>query len=458
MLGSVDRWPRGVLTAHMLVDEARRRRIMGLALPIIGGMVSQNVLNLVDTAMVGRLGDDALAGVGLGSFVNFMCIAFVTGMSTGVQATAARRKGEGRTAEMAVPLNGGLLLAALIAVPASAVLIWLAPAAFPLVASDPEVARLGTDYLQVRLGAMVAVGMNFAFRGYWNAVELSRLYLRTLVVMHAVNIALNWLLIFGNLGFPEMGVRGAALGTAISTYVGTAMYVSLGLSHARSAGFLRAIPTRREVLGMLRLAGPAGLQNFLFAAGMTVFFKIVGMVGTRELAAANVLVNLMLVALLPAMGFGLAAASLVGQALGRGDPDDARRWGWDVVRLAGVTLLLLAMPALVAPRLLLGLFLVDPETLEVAVGPLRLIAATLPFEALGMVLLNALFGAGATATVMVVSVGVQWLLQLPLVYLAGVRLGLGFFAIYVVLQGARGLQAGILAGIWRRGGWARTKV
>ncbi len=431
---------------------------MGLALPIIGGMVSQNVLNLVDTAMVGQLGDAALAGVGLGSFVNFMAIAFITGMSSGVQATAARRKGEGRHGETAVALNGGLLLAAILAVPASALLIWQTPSFFPAIADDPEVARLGGDYLQYRLVAMLAVGMNFAFRGYWNAVDLSRLYLRTLLVMHVVNIALNYVLIFGHFGFPALGVVGAGIGTAVSTFVGTAMYFALGLRHARAGGFLHGLPSRSDLKGMIRLAAPAGLQQLLFATGMTVFMKMVGMVGVQELAATNVLTNLMLVALLPCIGFGLGAASLVGQALGRGDESDAHRWGWDVVKLAVVAMGALALPALVVPELLLAPFITNPETMALAVAPLRLIGATLGFEAVAMVLLNALLGAGASRSVMQVSVGLQWLVQLPLVYLVGPHLGLGLLAIYVAQGGVRVLQSFVFAAIWRRRRWAQIEV
>lgn len=441
-----------------MIETARRRRITGLALPIIGGMVSQNVLNLVDTAMVGSLGDAALAGVGLGSFVNFMATAFITGMAAGVQAMAARRVGQGRESESAVPLNGGLLLAAALAIPSSVVLVLLAPTIFPLLEDDPAVVADGTIYLQMRLTAMLAVGMNFAFRGYWNAVDRSKLYLRTLLVMHVTNIALNYVLIFGKLGMPELGVMGAGIGTAASTFVGTVYYFVLGRRHARDAGFLSGLPDRTTLGQMLRLSVPAGLQQFFFAAGMTVFFILVGMVGTQELAAANVLVNLMLVAILPGLGFGIAAASLVGQALGRGDHADARQWGWDVVKIAALTMGVLALPALVVPDLLLAPFIHNPDTLALAEGPLRLVAATLAIEAVGMVLLNALLGAGDSRIVMVVSIGIQWFVQLPLVWFVGPWAGGGLIAIFAVYMGARVGLAGVFATIWARGAWGRIEV
>ena len=440
------------------MDRARLRRILSLSLPIIGGMVSQNVLNLVDTAMVGELGDAALAATGMGSFANFVSIAFITGMSSGVQAMVSRRKGEGRDGEVAVPLNGGLLIAVCLAVPWSLLLYQLAPAFFPLLIDDPAVQAIGIPYYRVRLLAMAAVGMNFAFRGYWNGVSRSGMYLGTLVVMHATNIALNWVLIFGNLGAPAMGAVGAGLASAISTGVGTLVYIALALRHARDGGFMSGLPDLATLKTMLRLAIPAGIQQELFAAGYLAFFWIVGRVGTSELAAANVLLTITLVAILPGLGFGLGATSLVGQALGRGDPDDARRWGWDVVKVAVVVMGALGLPMLLAPDPILGVFLENPETRAMAAPALRIVGATICFDAVGMVLLNALLGAGAARTVMVVGVGFQWLLGLPLVYLAGPHLGLGLTAIWASQVGWRSLQAGVFAALWQRGRWASIKV
>jgi putative MATE family efflux protein len=442
----------------LLPAPERRARILGLALPIVGGMISQNILNLVDTWFVGHLGDQALAAVGIGSFANFMAIAFITGLSTGVQAMASRRLGEGRETETAVPLNGGLLLALVIGLPWMLLLLWGAPVIFSVLVDDAGVSELGTGYFQARLLAVIAVGSNFAFRGYWNGVNLSRLYMRTLLVMHACNISLNWALIFGNAGFPELGTTGAGLGTAISTWIGTVYYIAQAWGRARGNGFLSAIPSAETLRTMLRVALPAGIQQFLFATGMTIFFWIVGQVGTRELAASNVLLNLMLVAVLPGLGFGLAAASLVGQSLGAGNPDDARRWGWDVARMAAITVGLLAIPGILRPDLLLTPFLKSPETLALAREPLRIIAIALPIDAIGMVLMNGLMGAGDSRRSMVVSVTVQWAIGLPLIYLVGVPLGLGLTAVWMVNQGYRLLQSGVYVALWRGGRWARIDV
>src|SRR5690606_23175024 len=182
----------------------------------------------------------------------------------------SRRLGEGNVGETAVALNGALLLALLLGLPMSLGLHFAVPHVFPVLNPDPAVVEQGVPYLQARILAMVAVGMNFSFRGYWNGVNLSKLYLRTLLVMHAANITLNWVLIFGHLGAPAMGAVGAGVASAIATYVGTAYYVILGLRHARQGGFLRRLPDADGMRVIGRLALPNAFQQLFFALGFNV--------------------------------------------------------------------------------------------------------------------------------------------------------------------------------------------
>lgn len=439
----------------------RIRRIGGIAGPIVAGMVSQNVLTLVDTAMVGSLGADALAAVTSAGFLQYTLIALMMGLSSGVQAMAARRYGaaEGGTdTRSAEALDTGLVIAIAVGLPIGA-LAWLAaPALYPLVHDDPGVVAEAVPYLRARLLAAVAVGMNLSFRGYWNAVDRSRLYMNTLVVMHAANIVLSYLLIFGVAGFPALGAEGAGLGTTLSTWLGTALYLAMGWRHARPAGFLHHVPTLAEVRQLGRLIVPASVQQLLFALGITVLFTIIGTLGTSAVAAAGVLINVSLVAFLPAMALGMAAASLVGQALGHGDPEDAYRWGWDVVGVALVLLLVLGLPMWLTPDLLLTPFLRDAEPLALARPALRIVGVTLAFEAVGLVLMQALLGAGAARTVMLVSTSLQWGLFLPAAYVVGPVLGGSLVDIWMVQAVQRGLQASVFAALWVRRGWARIVV
>lgn len=442
----------------MLPTRERRAQILSLALPIIGGMMSQNVMNLVDTAMVGRLGTEALAGVGIASFANFVSQAFIMGLGTGVQAMAARRVGEGRDGERAVPLNGGILLAGAIGLPLSCVLFLAAPALFPLLVGDAAVVEQGVPYLQARLVAVAAVGVNFSFRGYWNAVGLARLYMRTLIAMHVLNIGASYVLVFGALGLPALGTAGAGIGTAFATWMGAGSYFVLGLRHARSGGFLSRPPERKTLVSLLRLSVPTGVQQLFFAAGMLTLSTIVGKVGTAELAASHVLINLMLVAILPGIGFGLATATLVGQALGRRDVADATRWGWDVARLAAVVMSVVALPLLLFPDAVLSLLTDAATTRDAARVPLQIFAATVCVEALRLVLQNALLGAGDSRRVMWVSIGLQWGFFLPVAYLLGPVWGCGLVEIWIA-QVVYGIaQAWVFARLWRQGAWARIEL
>jgi putative MATE family efflux protein len=440
------------------MDPTRRNRIFGLALPIIGGMVSQNLLNIVDTAMVGFLGDAALAAVGLGGFVVFMCQALILGISTGVQSSAARRKGEGNPERAAAILNAALLLVLVVAPIFSLILIQLAEPVFPFLNSDPAVIERGVPYIEWRLGAIVFVGMNFAFRGYWNALDLSRLYMTTLIIMHASNIFLNYVLIFGNFGAPALGVTGAGMASAMSMGIGTFVYFYLGWKHIRKDGFLRCMATRAETVSLIRISIPSGLQQLFFAAGLVAMFWIIGRIGTSSLAAANVLVTVLLFAILPGLGLGLACATLVGQALGKRKPEDAYQWAFDVAKVTVILLTILGLPMWLVPDLVSSIFIHEEATRDLARWPMRIMGLTMPIEAIGFAFMHGMLGAGDARRVMQVSIGTQWLLFLPLAFVLGPFLGYGLIAVWLWQGITRALQSWLFFTMWRSRKWQHIEV
>jgi len=441
-----------------VTQSERYRHIWSIALPIIGGMMSQNILNLVDAAMVGHLGTAQLAAVGLASFINFVAAAAFMGLSAGVQAMVSRRMGEGRKQEAANPLNGALITILVIATPVSIALILSAETLLQWLNSDPEVVAFGSEYLQVRLAAIMFVGMNFCFRGYWSAIKRTGFYLRTLLIVHTLNILLNYVLIFGRWGMPELGVQGAGLGTAIAMMTGTLIYTYLALKHTRDFGFGLHLPKRETLATVIRISIPSSIQQLFFALGFTTLFWIVGQVGTQELAAANVLTNLTLVAILPCIAFGISSATLVGHALGEEKPQDAYRWAWDTVKIAMLVVFFIGLPMIFVPHAILSLFLHQPEALNVAVLPLRLVGLGIMIDAIGLVLMNSLQGAGATKTTLSVSLIMQWLIFLPLAYLAGPVAGWGLTAIWVIQFVYRAIQAAIYAWIWNKRQWTLIKL
>jgi MATE family multidrug resistance protein len=287
---------------------------------------------------------------------------------------------------------------------------------------------------------------------------LSRVYMQTLIIMHACNIILNYALIFGHFGAPALGVTGAGMASAISMSIGTLVYMFLGFRHVAEGCFLRCMATRAETLSLVRVSIPAGLQQFFFAAGLVVMFWIIGQIGTPELAAANVLVTVLLFAILPGLALGIACATLVGQALGKRDPDDAYQWTFDVAKLTVVLLTVLGLPMLMVPDLVSSIFIHESTTRDLARWPMRLMGLTLPIEAVGFAFMHGMLGAGDARRVMLVSIGTQWLLFLPLAFVIGPVLGYGLIGVWVWQGVTRATQSWLFLSMWRGRGWQKIEV
>lgn len=424
--------------------------LFALAFPIIAGMTSQNIFNLVDTYMVGYLGAEALAAVGLSNNLNFMCIAFITGLSAGVQAMTAWRKGGGDMDTAAVPLNGGILLCLVLGVPLSVMVFFATPGMFQILTPDPEVIDHAVPYFEARAFGMVALGLNFAYRGFWNGISMAKVYMHTLIVMNIANIILNYVLIFGHWGVPALGTQGAGIGTTLSAWIGVAFYAVQARARVSDCGYLKVRPARAEISKLLSLSLPVSIQQLFFAMGLTVYFWIIGRVGSEELAISNVMLNISLVMILPCLGLGMASASLVGQRLGAGEPDNARHWGWYTSRASVVMATSLALPVALWPEPLLAMFLHDPHLVTQGVLPLRIMLASLILDAVANVLNNSLNGAGRTRLTSLVGISTQWGINLPVAYAAVVYWGGGLVAIWVIFGLYRAIVSILYALVWWR--------
>ena len=445
-------------TLTLTPDRQRLNAILKLGLPIILGMLSQSLLNLVDTAMVGSLGGDALAGVGVGGYATFMVIALMMGLSSGVQAMVARRHGEGRLEEKAVPLNGGLLISLLAATPLTLLCLHYSDWIIALISDDPAVMAVAVPYFDYRVLAIVAVGFNLSFRGYWNGINQSLRYLRVLIFTHLFNVLISYGLIFGAFGLPELGAAGAGLGTSLALFAGALVYFIMTLRQARSRGFLRSLPDRHSFTSLLRLSVPNSLQQFMFASSVTVLFWIIAKLGTQELAIAHVLTHLSLFLILPAVGLGMAATTLVSHALGQNDQDQACRWGWDTAKVATVIVILLSLPLWLLPEQILGIFISEPDLIEQALWPLRITCLAICIDVAAIVFTQAMLGAGANRTVMLVTLFGQWGLYLPLAWLLGPTLGGGLIAIWLVQLLHRGLSSLLLGYLWSKRHWSNIRL
>lgn len=451
-----------------LLDPALSRQVARLALPVVISQLSQTVVGMVDTMMVGRLGVVPLAATGLAGLAVWMVMGAFGHLATGTQILASRRTGQENHAAagraLASALQAGLPLGLLLMV----LLHWLYPLYYGLVLQGPAdpLYEPCLSYTLWRITGLVPFVIISALRGFFNGVGDTRQHMRVAIFINLVHIPLNILLIWGKLGLPAMGVAGAGLSAALSTTAGAGYF----LWRAYRAGLrsrwdfhwgmvLKRAARPEEGPGhVLRLAAPASAQSFLVLAGFTFFIAMMRHVGTLETAATNVVFTVLSFSFMPGFGIGIAASTLIGQLLGAGQPEEARRAGWEAQKLGMVMMSLLGLLFLTFPDPLLRLFTTDPAVIEVSRLPLRLLGCFQTIDALGMTTAGCLEGAGLTAHVMRVDVGLNWLLFLPLSATIIFVWGGGMLAAFSALAIYLSAYALLLQREYRRGRWMERVV
>lgn len=436
---------------------SRYLQILSLGLPITAGMLSQSLLSLVDTAMVASLNDaSALAAVGVGSYANYLAVALVIGLSVGVQTLVARQKGQGNISALALPLNSGLLLALIVGTLLTILFYTFSETLIRLINNTPAVQEIGVDYFQWRALGILALGINFAFRGYWNGISQSMVYLKVLIFIQLANVLVSYGLIFGQFGMPELGAPGSGLGTTIALYLGAITYWFITQRHAKDKGFLSSCKSH-QVSAIVHLALPNSIQHFFVAMGIVIYYWLLGKVSLEAVAVGHALINISLFIMLPANGQGMAATTLVSQALGKNNINDAYQWGWDSVKVSALLLFFLGLPLIFYAPQILSLFTPDdPALLQLGVLPLQLTGASAVLQAVSITLSQSLLGAGANRQVMFYSLAIQWLLSLPLAAFVGLTLGYGLLGFWIVQVIEKVISASVFAMLWKRQHWAKT--
>jgi putative MATE family efflux protein len=434
----------------MIVPWARAKIVFGLSLPVALVLLAQTLMSLISIAMVSHLGSAAVAGIGIASALLWMLMAILFGIDAGAQALVARRIGAGETCLAGRTVNDALAIA-IVAGPFLALLGYLAgPGLLRLIADDAAVVGQASHFLDGALPMLPVLGASFAFSAYWNGSGKPRYAFLVTAVQLPCSALLGYLLIFGPVGLPRLEMLGAGLGLTLAALVALAVHLLLA---SRIAGFLSTRPSWPGARAILKIGLPVGVQQCLVYLGMMALFAIVGLIGPGEVAAMNVVNSMMLLSILPASGMGIAAATLVGAALGRGDAADATRWGWDVARLGALGFLVPGLVIALAPRDVLGLFIADRPTIDFAAAPLAILAVGTSVDAFGRILGFAMRGAGATRLVTAVGFALQWGVQLPLSWLVGVHLGLGLTGMAISRLALFAVEATCLTMMWRNGFW-----
>lgn len=424
----------------------RLKTLSAQAWPAIAALVVQNALGVITTALVGRLGDAALAGVGIATALFSILLALLFGLDAAIQTLVAHRLGAGRPAEAGRALRRGLAVSGVLGLALMAAAYAAAPAVMPLAAHDPATARAGQAFLAGFAPLLPVLGLNMAFAAYWYGAGRPGRALLVTLAQTPVHALLCWALAFGPAGLPALGPFGAGLGASLAAAFALILHIVL----AWRAPGLRERGAGRDLGEMARIGLPISLQQSLYYVGLTLAFAVIARIGVAQLAAVSAINTLALVGAFAAGGVGTAAASQVSAALGRGDPGAARAWGWLSAGFAAAILAPFAAGLLLFPEPALRLFLHDPATVALAVAPTRLMALSLCVTGVSTVLGYTLRGAGSTAAASLLGFANQWLIHLPFSWWVGVRLGYGLTGVLAVLTLSGVAQAALLALLWSR--------
>ena len=271
----------------------------------------------------------------------------------------------------------------------------------------------------------------------------------SIVSLSAATVFFNYVLIFGHFGAPAMGTAGAGLGSTLAVLVGLLINVWFAIRFATANGFLKSLANPEEFTLMLAIAWPESVRQLMFSAGVVLIYVLIGWLGTAELAAFHVIISICMVAYMPHIGLGGAATTLVGEAHGRGDAYDAKRWGWQVSWVALIVFMVPAVVVVALPVIVLEWFGLAESTLLMAVMPLQIAVLAHVFDGSGKVLAAALVGVGATTVAMRLTLLPQWLFLLPALALV-VCLDAGLLAAMSVFLIATLTTAVLFAVAWHR--------
>ena len=421
---------------RILLKKELSAKVWRLAGPVLLGMISQTLMGVIDTAMVGRLGPAELAATGLGGLLTWLVMGTLGGLNMGVQAITARRTGEGETNAAGRVLDNGLVIAFFVGIVCSVVLSVFVSNLFKHFTSDQTVVVAGQGYMFYRLLGGLPYMIITAHRGFFNGIGKTRLHMRVVILVNIVNVFLNYCLIFGKLGMPRLEAPGAGLATAIATLVGAIYFIiiSLNFKSRKLYGYYSfSNVSLRICRNIIDLAIPAGLQVFLAMTGYAAFSAIGARIGIIELATTNVCITIWSLAFLPGAGLGVAAASLIGQKLGERDPGKAEEFGWESARIGIIVMGSLGLIFIAIPELIFRIFTTDTAVIQAGKIPLIILGIVQIFDATGMVLGHALQGAGMNKWVLKAEILLCWGLFVPLTALVVLVLNLGHNTAWMVL-------------------------
>lgn len=436
------------------------RVIWALAWPVIITFLLESLVGLIDTLMVGRLGATAVAAVGVGAQVLSAVSVAMTAVGTGTLALVARHVGAREAGAAEGVLGQSIVAAFAMSVIAVIPMIVFATGVVTLFGVDADVVSEGSDFVRMVMLSIPQSAVLFVVGSALRGAGDTRTPLFIGIIVNILNVAGNYILIFGKFGAPAMGVRGSALATTIAFTVGTliglvllgrgSLVLKLHRQHFR--------PTFDTIRRVLAIGYPTAGEQVLMQIGFFFYLFFAARYGTSAVAAYFIGVRILAMSFLPGFGFGAAAATLVGQNLGANDPALAERSGWEANRLAVYLMSAGGIVIFVAARPIAALFVDDPAVVRDAVSFIRTLAAAQPLMAVDFTIGGALRGAGDTRFPLVaVCVGFYGC-RLLCAYLAAMVLHLSLEWVWFALMGDYIARCALKGWRFQSGSWKHISV
>jgi len=420
-------------------------QILALGLPVIASNLSRTLMNMVDVAMVGRLGPEALAATGMGSMLVWVALMMGIGLRTATQTVTARRLGQKKYKECGTAMHNGHILALLTMIPVTLLGFYFAKDFVPLFLDSPGATPLCIDYTSTAFLSVVFISIGYVFQGFFTGIEQTKVHLKVTITSNLINAYLNAGLIYGTVGiqsffdslgmsslaylwswitFPELGVKGAAIGTTIASAWLMIHYSFYIFKRETREKFHVLSPTANLPLlkKQARLALPLGIQEMFVTIGYALFYKIIGNISIVALAASQIVITILHAAFMPGIGIGQACATLVGKFMGEEKIEKAEtsivesvRWSLWIMGSVGTVFL-------IVPQWILPIFTNDPEIIKQGIIFLRFGAMAEYADAIGLTMWFALSGAGNTKYGAIVETITMWGICLPASYFLGALL------------------------------------
>ncbi len=397
------------------------KEIWRVTYPILLGLLAQNIINVTDTAFLGHVGEVALGAAAMGGLL-YICVYTVAfGFSIGSQILIARRNGEGNYRDVGpVMMQGGMFSFMMAAALAVVMYIFAGPLIRMLITSD-TIYEATYQFFTWRIWGFLFAFLNVMFRAFYIGITNTKVLTLSSVVMALVNVVLDYGLVFGELGLPQMGVRGAALASVIaeaSSLVFFLIYTYCKVD-LRKYGFRRSFRIDFGMVGrILQISSFTMVQYFLAMAIWFVFFMALERLGQRELAIANIVRSVYIVLLIPVQALATTANTLVSNLIGAGGTDKVIAL---LHRISGISFLIMVVCValtVIFPNPILSIYTGDSGLVAESIPALYVVCASMLLASLANIYFNGISGTGNTQAALGVEVGVQV-----------------FYALYVIVVG-----------------------